>query len=125
MFTILKSLKGRPFLETFLLGPPGSLALVNLGTKKLPPERVIDGVRIPLLGNDDVIEVAGHFLLALFAVRSVPYTERLLHAWHLRPTVERMPAARVSLLRGRGGRRLDIHGITIAGIGEGRATGVG
>lgn len=71
-----------------------------------------------------MVKVAGHFLLALFAVRSEPYAERLLDAWHLCPAVESVPTARVSLLRGWGRRRLDIHGITITGVGIGRLTRV-
>lgn len=123
---MLKSLQGRTIpRKTLFLGPPRRLALVDLGSKKLPPEWMVDRVRMSLLGDNYVVEVAGHFLLTFFAICSVPYTECLLYTWHLGPAVECVTAACVSLFRGRGGRWLNIHGITIAGIGDSRVGGIG
>lgn len=83
----------------------------------LLPNGMIDWIRKSLLGDNDVVEMAWNFLTALFAIRSVSYTKRLLHARDLCPAVERVPATRVSLLRGGRDGRLDVHGIsTGAGI---------
>lgn len=69
-----------------------------------------------LLGHDDVVEVTWHLLPAFLAVCSESYTERLLHAWHLGPAVERVTTARMSFLWCRPGGRFNIHGMVAVGF---------
>lgn len=118
LLSAFQSLQSGPlFGEVLLSGPPKSLALVDLEPKKLSPDWVLCRVRISLLGDYDVVEVAWHLLPAFFAIRSEPYTKRLFHAWHLRPAVQRVATARVSLLWRRSGVRFDIHGMITARLG--------
>lgn len=64
-----------------------------------------------------MVEVTWHLLPAFLAVCSEPYAERLLHAWHLGPAVERVATARVAFLRWCSGGRFNIHAMVYAGLG--------
>lgn len=73
-----------------------------------------------LLGDDDVVEMPRHLHPALFAVGSVPYTERPHHAGlERRPRVDRVLGARVALSGGGRGRAaaLDVHGVAVGALG--------
>ena len=69
---------------------------------------------VSVLGDDDVVEVTWDLHAALLAVGPVSYTERLLHAWHLGPAVERVATACMSFLWCRSGVCFNVHGMIAA-----------